>query len=340
MSGHPGHIIVAGNDPEPTAVLYNDAACLKGDLMNFRRAGLSILSVSLMALTLFCRPAYAEQGELIAQDAKAQINVRSLANTEADIVAAGAVGDQVEILEHSVGNDALIWYQVKLTKSGKTGWIRGDLIKILGSPSAKAAKPAASKKQSTVKAKAEPAKGSAPVTLAPPKPPASAKSAAPKKPATPTNSSAATAKSASSSEHSSGKPSTDRSDAEVSSATITTFETPTYTVRVFSRSGQLRLNLYNRKAQAIALSAVPIQSKSTSDGTTYSYQGEVKVTVMVPTSGQPTVSTSALGENLTERPESPPVPKASTEAMPAPTPAPSPEVPAGTAPSASPAPSP
>jgi Bacterial SH3 domain len=312
----------------------NDAACLEGGLMNFRRAGLSILSVGLVIFTLFCRPASAERGELIAKEAEAQINVRSLANTEADIIAAGAVGDQVEILEHSVGNDALIWYQVKLLKSGKVGWIRGDLIKILGNPTASATKLGISAKRSSVKSKSESAKGAKsnnpPITLAAPKPPASPKSVAPTKSA---SSSSTTAKSsASTAEHSSSKTATGPTGAEASASTITAFETPTYAVRVFSKSGQLRLNLYNRRTQAVALSAVPIQSKSNSDGTTYSYQGEVKVTVVVPASGQPTVSTSALGEDLTERPESAPAPKASTEAAPAP----SSEAPARTAPAATP----
>ncbi len=302
--------------------------------MNLRRVGLSILSVGLVTFTLFCRPAYAERGELIAKEAEAQINVRSLANTEADIVAAGAVGDQVEILEHSVGNDALIWYQVKLLKSGKIGWIRGDLIKILGNPTASTAKSGnASKRPSSAKPKSESAKAAKPnhppVTLAAPKPPALAKSAAPAQ----STSSLATAKlPTSASDHSAGKAAIGPSGAEASASTITAFETPTYAVRVFSKSGQLRLNLYNRRTQAVALSAVPIQSKSNSDGTTYSYQGEVKVTVVVPASGQPTVSTSALGEDLTERPESAP-PKAATDAAPS-------EAPAATAPAATPAPSP
>lgn len=271
---------------------------------------LSVLFAGLTSSAVLCPAVRAEEGELIAQDAKAQINVRSLANTEADIVAAGTVGDHVEILEHSIGNDGLIWYRVKLLKSDHSGWIRGDLIKVSGKPTA----PKAAKTGAKFTAKAKPSStpktaGTAnegPVALKPPKPPASAKSAAPKKTATASAQPALAAKSDSPSiseppEKSSGSTLATTSE----STTIVTFETPTYAVRVFSRAGQIRLNLFNRKTQNFALDAVPVQSKSSSEGTTYSYQSDVKVTVLVPTSGKPSISASALGESLKEQPFEP-----------------------------------
>jgi Bacterial SH3 domain len=289
--------------------------------MGFHRSALlSVMAMGLMTGTMLCRPVYAEEGELIAQENTAQINVRSLANTQADIVAAGAVGDRVQILEHSVGNDGLIWYRAKLLKSGESGWIRGDLIKILGGSTEKTAE------------KSEPqpktAEKSAPVTLTPPKPPASAKSLAavaspaksaaskpasqpaskpltkPAPPTPPSNWGGA--------EISAAAPTVSPAVAAVqeSSTTIITFQTPTYAVRVFSKSGQLRLNLFNRKTKAIALSAVPVESKSSGDGTTYSYQSDVKITVLVPASGQPTLSAAALGETFKEQQESAAAPSA------------------------------
>jgi uncharacterized protein YgiM (DUF1202 family) len=329
--------------------------------MGFHRSALlSVMAVSFMTGAILCRPVYAEEGELIAQEDKAQINVRSLANTQADIVAAGAVGDHVQILEHSVGNDALIWYRVKLLKTGETGWIRGDLIKILGSPAQKAAeKPAAVEPKSSASAAPKPSEEgkkstvhppAAPVPLTPPKPPASAKSSAPPaataaKPSvqpssTPTASPPSNWGGA---ETTTSKPAPKPSVASVtalnsSTTTIVSFKTSTYAVRVFSESGQLRLNLFNRKTKVIALSAVPVQSKSSGDGTTYSYQSDVKVTVLVPASGQPTLSAVALGETLKEQPEAPPVPAAPTPATPAPA-APTPAAPTPAAPQA-PAPAP
>jgi Bacterial SH3 domain len=337
-------------------------------LMGFHRSALlSVMAVGFMTGAVLCRPAYAEEGELIAQEDKAQINVRSLANTQADIVAAGAVGDRVQILEHSVGNDALIWYRVKLLKSGETGWIRGDLIKILGSPTQKAAKNPVPQSKSSASANSKPreavktsaASPANPVPLTPPKPPASAKSSAPP---------AATAAKATvlpSSTPTASPPSNwggtgmatpkpapapapapsaaPASALNSSTTTIVTFQTSTYAVRVFSESGQLRLNLFNRKTKSIALSAVPVQGKSSSDGTTYSYQGDVKVTVLVPAAGQPTLSAVALGETLKEQSEkeqseASPSPAASAPAKTAPAPAapatPAPAAPATPAPAA------
>lgn len=315
--------------------------------MGFHRSALlSVMAVGFMTGAVLCRPVYAEEGELIAQEDKAQINVRSLANTQADIVAAGAVGDRVQILEHSVGNDALIWYRVKLLKSGEMGWIRGDLIKILGSPAPKSAeKPASSPKTSGQVAQKTGEEGKAaasppdpPVPLTPPKPPASAKSAAPSvtaaKPSVLPSSkpAASTPSSLGGAETPTSKPSSAPAIALSASTTIVSFQTSTYAVRVFSDSGQLRLNLFNRKTKAIALSAVPVQSKNSGDGTTYSYQSDVKITVLVPTSGQPTLSAVALGETLKEQPESSPTPATPAPATPA-APAPAtPEAPASVTP--------
>lgn len=317
--------------------------------MSFHRSALlSVMAVSFMTGAVLCRPVYAEEGELIAQEDKAQINMRSLANTQADIVAAGAVGDRVQILEHSVGNDALIWYRVKLLKSGETGWIRGDLIKILGSPTQKAAKKPAPQSKSSAPANPKPSeavKTSAappanPVPLTPPKPPASAKSSAPPAAtaakATVLPSSKPTASPPSNwggAEMATPKPTPAPSASPATAlnssvTTIVSFQTSTYAVRVFSELGQLRLNLFNRKTKAIALSAVPVQGKSSSDGTTYSYQGDVKVTVVVPAAGQPTLSAVALGETLKEQSEVTPTPAASAPAKTAPaTPTPTAPVP-------------
>jgi Bacterial SH3 domain len=360
--------------------------------MGFRRSALlTVMSVGFIAGAIVCRPAYAEEGELIAKEASAQINVRSLANTQADIIGAGVVGERVDILEHSVGNDALIWYRVKLLKSGHSGWIRGDFIKILGKPTAKdkdaPTKSAQTKPSGSSKvASSASGKTAAPVPLTPPKPPASAKSAAPTKPAAsakspptakaakpPSTSAPPDTSSSSKSEETKSQEtksqetktqgtktaaSSTPSTASDGSTTIAAFQTTTYAVRLFSKSGQLRLNLFNRNTQEMALESVPVQSKSSSEGTTYSYQNEVKVTILVPTSGKPVISASSLGETLKEQQEDPEpttseiptnapsfttAPTAPTPSTPLPAPAtpPAPETPSSApSPTATPAPTP
>jgi Bacterial SH3 domain len=316
--------------------------------MHIRRSTiLGAVIASLSVLSLYSLPVRAEEGELFAQDTQAQINVRSLANTQADIVGAGTVGDRVQILAHSSGDDGLIWYKIKLPKSGQTGWVRGDLIKILG----------AGKSHSGTKA-ATAMKG--PVALTPPNPKASKQSAAvvksgaakptvakttPKAEIKPTATpdkipdpkavgGAATPEKLPDPKAVGGvaEPTVtspaESNEPSGAASTIVSFQTPSYSVRVFSQSGQLRLNLYNRKTNKIALQAVPVESKSAGDGTTYHYiTNDLKINVLVPATGQPTLNAIALGETLQEQPEpiaqpaptATPAPRATPSADPTPT---------------------
>ncbi len=305
--------------------------------MHFRRStilGLAIASLSV--LSLYSLPVRAEEGELLAQDTQSQINVRSLANTQADIVAAGAVGDRVKILGHSSGDDGLMWYRIKLPKSGQTGWVRGDLIKVLGT-----GKPKSGNKSAAA------TKG--PVPLAPPKTKASKQSAALAKSgsAKPTVAKTTVAKTAKKTDikptsapakspnpkavggaaEPTVTPPTEANESSSASATITSFKTPSYAVRVFSQSGQLRLNLYNLKTNKIALQAVPVESKSSGDGSTYSYlTNDLQINILVPATGQPTLKAIALGETLQEQPVpiAQPAPAAIPIAAPVSPPAPAP----------------
>ncbi len=297
--------------------------------MHIRRSAILGLAIaSLSVLGLYSLPVRAEEGELLAQDTQSQINVRSLANTQADIVAAGAVGDRVQILGHSSGDDGLVWYRIKLPKSGQIGWVRGDLIKVLG-----AGKPKSGNKSA--------AATKSPVPLTPPKTKASKQSAksgsakpAAAKPAAKAAKTASTpAKATSAPKAAKGAteppvtPPTEANEPSSASNTIASFKTPSYAVRIFSQSGQLRLNLYNRKTNKIALQAVPVESKSSGDGSTYSYlTNDLQINILVPATGQPTLKAIALGETLQEQPEpiAQPAPTATPVASPAPVSAPTP----------------
>jgi hypothetical protein len=295
--------------------------------MHLRRSvilGATILGLGLF--TLDSLPVRAQEGELVAEDTQAQINLRSLANTQADIVAAGAVGERAQILGYSNAEDGLLWYRVKLLKTGQVGWVRGDLIKVFG-----ATKPKSGKSSQVTAAK------STPVPLSPPKTSASIKSAAPTK--------AASSKPASKSAKSVAEPKVSEpkavdapkandaplteptvtppteSNDPTTSSTIVSFQTPSYAVRVFSQSGQLRLNLFNRKTNRIALRAAPVQSKSSGEGTTYSYlTNDLQVNVAVPETGQPTLTAIALGDTLKEQPEAAAQPTTAPEESQAPVP--------------------
>jgi|GEM_PF-3479488 len=69
---------------------------------------------------------------LKAQQADAQINLRSQPTTAAESPGYGLVGDPVKLLRAAEGADGLTWYFVKFDESGAEGWIRGDFINTSG----------------------------------------------------------------------------------------------------------------------------------------------------------------------------------------------------------------
>lgn len=65
---------------------------------------------------------------LTAQQANAQINLRSQPTTESASEGYGLVDDPVKLLRATEGDGGLTWYYVKFDQSGAEGWIRGDFI--------------------------------------------------------------------------------------------------------------------------------------------------------------------------------------------------------------------
>ena len=260
---------------------------------------LSLVTLSTV-LSLVSLPVRAQEGELAAQDTKAQVNLRSLANTQAGIVATGNVGDRIKILSTITSKDGQAWYRVKVLRTGQVGWVRGDLIKILG----------ASKPSTSAKTMATSAKLTSSVPLSPPKSPTKSL-ALPQKAAMPAISAPPIAPPKTSVVP--VNPAENASPAVVAvkaiaapSVVIVSFQTPTYAVRIFSEVGHLRLNLFNRKSQQLALDSVAVESKNSGEKTIYSYGSDLKVTVAVPTKGTPTLTTVALGNTLQEEAETAP----------------------------------
>jgi outer membrane biosynthesis protein TonB len=281
---------------------------------------------------------FASQGELTASDRDALINVRTSANTEAEIIETRPVGDRVEVLTLTKSNEGSIWYKIKVPQTGTTGWVRGDLIKIFGAkkPASTAAKPAKKGKpaasvplpkptanpkpivnQSAKAPASKPAAAAAPTPKPSPSPAATAPQPSPSPSPTPTPAAQSPAPAAPITPTSPAAPTPDAvgggaspspEPAEIATATIMSFQTPSYAVRIFSRSGQLRLNLFNRRTNTVALKEVPIQSKTLDEGTTYSYSRDLEVTVFVPNSGATRLTTSALGATLEEYSEPTPAP--------------------------------
>lgn len=58
------------------------------------------------------------------------VRIRSEASTAGEVVATGANGDSLEILETVSAGDGFTWYKVK-TAGGTTGYVRGDLVRVV-----------------------------------------------------------------------------------------------------------------------------------------------------------------------------------------------------------------
>jgi hypothetical protein len=292
-------------------------------MSGIRRTILSQVVLAGAAVFLAASLSFASQGELTASDRDALINIRTSANTEAEIIETRPVGDRIEVLSMTKSNEGLIWYKVKVPQTGTVGWVRGDLVKIFGNkkPPQAASKPTNGKPLPKPNAKPKPV-AEKPSPAPSPKPsPAASPSPKPSSSPSPTASaSPSPAASPAPSPSSSPAPAPDgggtpaQPEPEVATSTIVSFQTQSYAVRVFSRSGQLRLNLFNRRTNTVALKEVPVQSKAQEDGTVYTYGKELEVTVFVPNSGATKLTTNALGTTVEEFAE----PTAASTGTPAP----------------------
>lgn len=72
----------------------------------------------------------ASEAVLTASDPNSQINLRSTPSTTSNLLGYGLVGDQVQLLDQTTGNDGKTWYLVKFPRSGAQGWIHEDFVSL------------------------------------------------------------------------------------------------------------------------------------------------------------------------------------------------------------------
>ncbi|HEY9761916.1 MAG TPA: SH3 domain-containing protein [Trichocoleus sp.] len=65
---------------------------------------------------------------LTAEEADAQVNLRSQPSTEADSLGYGVSGNEVYLLQLVEGEGGYTWYYAKFVQSETEGWVRGDFI--------------------------------------------------------------------------------------------------------------------------------------------------------------------------------------------------------------------
>jgi hypothetical protein len=97
----------------------------------------SLLNSFLLSLAI-AAPAVAAPAVLSGSEPGSRVNVRSGPSTAASTPHYGIVGDRIETLRQTQGNDGYIWYYIRFNQSGAEGWVRSDLIRFLGrSPSSR-----------------------------------------------------------------------------------------------------------------------------------------------------------------------------------------------------------
>ncbi|NJN87939.1 MAG: SH3 domain-containing protein, partial [Leptolyngbyaceae cyanobacterium SL_7_1] len=76
-------------------------------------------------------PALSLPASLTASSPDSYINIRTSPSTQARITAYGLVGDRVETLRSTRGQDGYTWHYIRFNNTRQAeGWVRGDLLRI------------------------------------------------------------------------------------------------------------------------------------------------------------------------------------------------------------------
>lgn len=90
-------------------------------------ASLVCATVASLAIAI---PVFATPAVLVGRVTGSRVNVRAYPSLEADSPHYGLVGDRVEIIKQTKGEDGFTWYYVEFN-SGAKGWIRADFVKFI-----------------------------------------------------------------------------------------------------------------------------------------------------------------------------------------------------------------
>jgi hypothetical protein len=115
--------IISKQESKPTASneQVNDNARLKAD----EQTSPSASPIPTPKSTTSTRTAV-----LIASDSNSRINLRATPSTSGNLLGYGLVGDQVQVINQTTGDERKTWYLVKFPRSGAQGWIREDFVSV------------------------------------------------------------------------------------------------------------------------------------------------------------------------------------------------------------------
>lgn len=99
--------------------------------MELKHSVVSVLAGVAVAIGM-ALPAFARPAVITGSVPGSRVNVRSAPTLTAAAPSYGLVGDRVEILDQTKGEDSYTWYYVQFA-SGATGWVRSDFVSVIGS---------------------------------------------------------------------------------------------------------------------------------------------------------------------------------------------------------------
>ncbi|MCU0524627.1 MAG: SH3 domain-containing protein [Elainella sp. Prado103] len=250
-----------------------------------------IQQLTVLILTIgLASPAWAQDGRLRAADPQAQINLRSSPDPDSSPLGYGLVGDRVEILEQVPGSDDYTWVRVRFYQSGAIGWIRGDLVQPIEAATGSGAGSGTESGVESATARYQ-AGYSAGYQLGERDGRNARRYNAGYQPEKFIQAGSGSLDT----EYDRGfragffagfdagynatANTTDPTHSIPANATLLTFQTDRNAVRIFSRSGQTYMNLFDKQAGRTWLNGVLVEREPAGNGIYYRYQGEVTVVV-------------------------------------------------------------
>ncbi|WP_430682900.1 DUF2927 domain-containing protein [Leptolyngbya sp. AN02str] len=70
--------------------------------------------------------------QLTSRDPSSWINVRTTPSTQGIVAFVSYPGEQATVIRQTLGADSYTWYQLRFNRTGREGWVRGDLVQVFG----------------------------------------------------------------------------------------------------------------------------------------------------------------------------------------------------------------
>lgn len=112
--------------------LFVAACCVValGIPTSLRSAGIEMPTLRNGIHLLSLTSSTSRSGVLVARDPQAIINVRTAPSIQSAVAAMSYPNEPVVILAENRSPDGYPWYQVRLSSTGREGWVRGDLVRV------------------------------------------------------------------------------------------------------------------------------------------------------------------------------------------------------------------